>query len=482
VLGSPAAIHEASWRPDAGAAPGPMSTHRPLPSPDLLCCPRCGAALEQAEADIECAACGTRYPQVDGIPWLFPDPALALGDWRGRIHAVLNALEAQAGHYRAALDEGLTRAATRTRLKLQAAACTDHARRLRALLSPLLGSAPAAAPEMYRGLDVALPTGQGLTGYYANLHRDWCWGEAENEAAYRLVDETLGAEPVGRLLLLGVGAGRLAYDLHARRRPEVSVAIDLNPLFLLAAARLYQGDALELYEFPLAPRDLASHAVLRRLQAPAPVGPGMHLLFADATRAPLRPGVFDTVVTPWFVDVVDEDLAVFARRLNAWLRPGGRWVNSGSLVFATSGPAYRYSLEELLEIVADAGFEDVRLREDEVPYLASPASRHARRETLVSFVATKRREVPPVAAGSAMPAWLERTDLPVPLLPGIATRQLEMRVLAFVLALVDGRRSIRDIAALLAEKRMMTAEEAEPAVRGVLVRLYADSRDAGPSL
>jgi uncharacterized protein YbaR (Trm112 family) len=459
-----------------------MSTRRSLPPPDLLCCPRCGGALEQSTVDIECGACGTEFPWVDGIPWLFHDPLLALGEWRGRTHAFLSALETQAGHYRAALDDGLTRASTRSRLKLQAAACTDHARRLRALLSPLLGSAPAAAPEMYRGLDVALPAKQGLTGYYANLHRDWCWGETENEAAYRLVDETLGPDPVGRLLLPGVGAGRLAYDLHRRRRPEVTLGIDVNPLFLLAAARLYDGGELELYEFPIAPRDLASHAVLRRLEASAPTGPGLHLLFADATRAPLRSGVFDTVVTPWFVDVVGEDLAVFARRLNAWLRPGGRWVNSGSLVFDSSRPEHRYSAEELLEIVADAGFEDVRLREDEVPYLASPASRHARRETVVSFVATKRHEVPAVAARSAGPPWLERTDLPVPLLQEIAARQLEMRVLAFVLALVDGRRSIRDIAALLAEKRMMTAEEAEPAVRGVLARLHADRHDAGPSL
>jgi hypothetical protein len=60
----------------------------------------------------------------------------------------------------------------------------------------------------------------------------------------------------------------------------------------------------------------------------------------------------------------------------------------------------------------------------------------------------------------------------------MARRQLEMRVLGFVVSLVDGRRSIRDIADVLAERRMMTAEEAEPAVRGVLARLYAESSAA----
>jgi len=442
---------------------------------DLLCCPACGASLGLHDAGLACVPCEAAYPRVAGVPWLFPDPAMALGEWRARAHAFLGDVEAQAGRYRAALQGDVVRASTRSRLKLQAAACTDHVRRLRALLSPLLADAPAAAPELYGGLGVELPVTQGLAGYYANLHRDWCWGEEENEAGFRLIDAAMGPAAPGRLLLLGVGAGRLAYDLHRRRRPVLSVAIDLNPLFVLAAARLYQGERLQLYEFPLAPRDLASHAILRRLESPAPVGDGMHLVLADATRAPLRQGVFDTVVTPWFVDVVDEDLAVLARRLNGWLRPGGRWISSGALAFAAGDPARRYALEEVLEIVEEAGFGAPRVHEDEVPYLASPASRHARREKLVTFAAMKEREARAAPAQRPAPPWLERTDFPVPLLPEIERRQLEMRVLGFVVSLVDGQRSIRDIAGVLAEKRMMTKEEAEPAVRGVLARLYAEA-------
>jgi uncharacterized protein YbaR (Trm112 family) len=453
-----------------------MPMHGPALPLDLLCCPACGGALDEGRAELRCRSCEAAYTDVGGVPWLFADPAAALGEWRARIHAFLGDVDAQAARYRAALGDDVIRASTRSRLKLLSAACTDHARRLRAVLAPLLAEAPAAAQEVYRGLGVELPGGQALTSYYANLHRDWSWGAAENAATYRVLDEALGDRPSGRTLMLGVGAGRLAYDFHGRRRPDCLLAVDLNPLFLLAARCLYAGDALDLYEFPVAPRDLASHAVLRQLRAPAPVGPGLHLVFADATRPPFRPGAFDTVVTPWFVDIVDEDLAVFARRLNAWLRPGGCWVNSGSLAFSGADPAHRYSLEEVLEIVSDAGFGAVEPREDEVPYLASPASRHARRETIVTFTAVKEREAPAAGVQRAAPEWLARTDLPVPLLPEIAGRQLEMRVLAFVASLVDGRRSVQDIARVLAEKRMMTLQESEPAVLGFLARLHAESR------
>jgi hypothetical protein len=290
---------------------------------------------------------------------------------------------------------------------------------------------------------------------------------------------------LGRTLLLGVGAGRLAYDLHQRRQPQALVAADLNPLFLIAAQRLLAGEAVELYEFPIAPRDIDSHAILRRLQAPDPAAQGLHLVFADATDGPFADGAFDTVVTPWLIDVIDEDLASFACRLNGWLRPGGRWVNSGSLAFAGDDPARRYALEEVLDIVTAAGFTVDLLREDAVPYLGSPASRHARLETVVTFAAIKREQAMAPARARRTPEWLERTELPVPLLPEFEGRQLELRVLAYVTSLVDGRRSIREVAQVLVEQRLMSADEAEPTVRAFLRRLHAEAQAraaATPSL
>jgi len=421
------------------------------------------------------------YPEVDGLPWLFADPGQALGEWRARIHGFLAGLDLQAQRYRAALGDDVTRAATRTRLKLLAAACTDHARRLRALLAPAMEGAVAAAPEVYSALGASLPGGQGLASYYANLHRDWCWGDAENAAACRIVGNALGPQPPGRTLLLGVGAGRLAYDLMCSRGPEPLVAADVNPLFLCAVQRLFAGERLELYEFPLAPRSVDSHAILRTLQAPQPAPAGCHLVFADVTRAPFAAGAFDTVITPWLIDVVDEDFATFAMRVNGWLRPGGRWINTGSLAFASDDPVRRYALEEVVAIAAAAGFSGIEPREETVPYLCSPASRHGRLETVVTFAGTKSESVPQPGPPRRVPEWLQRTDVPVPLLPDLQRRQLELRVLSYVAALVDGRRSIRDVARVLIDQRLMTAEEAEPAVREFLSRMHEEARaSAGP--
>jgi len=450
------------------------NTGRQLPI-ELLCCPRCRGPLTDSGA-LSCATCATAYPRVDGLPWLFAEPVQALGEWRARIHGSLAGLDVQAQRYRAALGDDVTRAGTRTRLKLLAAACSDHARRLRSLLAPVLGGADAAAPEVYSALGMSLPAGQGLVGYYANLHRDWCWGDAENAAACRIVDAALGPEPPGRTLLLGVGAGRLAYDLLRGRRPQPLVAADVNPLFLCAVQRLFAGERLELYEFPLAPRSSDTHAILRTLQAPQPAGAGCHLVFADASRAPFACGAFDTVITPWLIDVIDEDFATFAMRVNGWLRPGGRWISTGSLAFASEDPARRYALEEVVEIVTTAGFSGIEPREEQVPYLCSPASRHGRIETVVTFAGIKRESAPDPGPPRRVPEWLQRADVPVPLLPDLQGRQLELRVLSYVASLVDGQRSIRDLARVLVEQRLMTVEEAEPAVRAFLARLHEEAR------
>ena len=171
---------------------------------DLLLLPALSRAA-RVRCRLSCDACALEFPELDGVPCLLADPAAVLGDWRARSHAFLAELDAQAGRYRAALGPSVTRATTRNRLKLLAAACTDHARRLRALLAPL-GLGAAAAPELYRALGVSLPSSQGLTSYYANLHRDWCWGEAENEASFRLARRRAR------------GLGHAGADAVARRR------------------------------------------------------------------------------------------------------------------------------------------------------------------------------------------------------------------------------------------------------------------------
>ena len=61
------------------------------------------------------------------------------------------------------------------------------------------------------------------------------------------------------------------------------------------------------------------------------------------------------------------------------------------------------------------GKADIAVDEREIPYLSSPASRHARRERVVSWSARKQRDVKKVPRYQALPEWLVRGTEPVPL-------------------------------------------------------------------
>jgi len=437
----------------------------------LLQCPRCRSDAIVAGPDhLDCRGCGGQYPTLDGIPWLFADPAQALGDWRNRLTHYLEEFTAAVRSVDA--DLAVTdRAATRARLERLRDGYREQLRLVSALLEPLRLVIPPLAQATQQAVATRLPLRQDLHSYYANVHRDWCWGAEENQLSAELVAAALGAGRE-RVLVLGAGACRLAYDLHHPGTQALTVALDINPLLLLAARRILAGGTVTLVEFPLAPRHFDDVAVGRELRAPAPVRPGFQLVFADAWQAPFKPQSFDAVITPWLVDIVELDFVSIALHVNRLLAPGGRWVNFGSLAFPWRRPALRLSPEELAPVLAEAGFSVEGTREATVPYMRSPASRHSRLEEALVFAADKRRRSPREPVPPGLPAWLDSQRMPVPRLPPLALAADASRIQAVVLALVDGQRSIDDLARIVSEQGLLPAEQARSAVRGLLERLY----------
>ncbi len=285
-----------------------------------------------------------------------------------------------------------------------------------------------------------------------------------------------GNDEIGDTLVLGAGACRLAYDLHMNCTASNTIAMDFNPLLLLVADRVTRGETLELYEFPIAPKSMDDNAVLRKLSAEAPVRDGFHLVFGDVVRPPFAAAHCDTVVTPWVIDIVTENLPILAARINTLLKPGGRWINFGSLTFAHPGFSRRYSPEETLAIVQDSGFDSPVVHEESIPYMCSPASRHGRQETVFTFSASKKETVPAPVRHQALPDWIVTGKASVPLLRAFKTQATTTHIYGYVMSLINGKRSIQDMAKIMDEKKLMTRQEAEPAIRNFLIKMYDDSQ------
>ena len=444
----------------------------------LLACPRCDKTpLDQKDKQLHCKACKVHFPYLDGIPWMFAEPQATLGEWRGRLQLALQKL----GHEIAGLEKELKNkdlhSLTRRRVERYKKSVENHRRALAKLLRPLEVQALHGNYESYLALRTRLPVDQGLNTYYANIHRDWAWGDEENSASLKQIQSVLHDHAeLGNTLVLGAGAGRLAYDIHMNLDCASTVAMDFNPLLLLVAQAVTRGGKLKLYEFPIAPLTLEDDAVLRTLEAPNVVDDRFHLVLGDALRAPFPDRSFDTVVTPWLIDIISEDLSVLAARINNLLADNGRWVNFGSLAFSSPERARRYSPEETKAIVAENGFSDPYVSQKTIPYMCSPASRHGRREKVFSFSTYKERDVKKPERYKALPDWIVTGKEPVPLSPSFRTQAMTTQVYSFIMSLIDGKRSIREMAAILEKQKLMSKEEAEPAIRSFLIKMYDDSQ------
>jgi uncharacterized protein YbaR (Trm112 family) len=426
-----------------------------------LCCPRCpdGAlGVEEGDGDgdgaLICARCGRRYPLVGGIACLLDDPELWRATWAARLadYATAVAARMRALDVEAQTPGLLPR--TRARVVRTAAALADQQRQVSGLLADLAGGELAAASAAAAAMPPrSAPQDQlQVLECYENVFRDWVWGDPESDILRAIVVDLFASAPRS-LAIYGAGAGRLAYDVHRTLTPRQTFAFDINPLPLSVAARLLDGERVELVEFPVAAHGDDQVVMRHQLQPPAPAPEGLTLMFADAYRPPFVPGSLEAVLTPWFIDATSVDFRDTAAAINRVLRPGGLWINCGPLRFRDD-LSRSYVIEEVIDIVADSGFAVGERGRHDIPYFDSPASGSRRTETVFTFTARKSGEVTRPASGgspsASYPAWIVDPRLPVPPSTTLATLQRSSVFTAGVLSLVDGQRSMADIAGVLA--------------------------------
>jgi hypothetical protein len=138
---------------------------------------------------------------------------------------------------------------------------------------------------------------------------------------------------------------------------------------------------------------------------------------------------------------------------------GGGWLNYGPFLYLDEAPEHeKYTGAEILEFLALSHFEVLHQAFHTQPYNHSPLSERGRLEDCWCFLAQSPQDERHLAdAGdftersidpARLPAWLIMKHLPVPRFdPSRFPPDLDG-----ITQLIDGRRSINDIAAILAER------------------------------
>ena len=431
-----------------------------------LACPRCFTQLDE----LRCNACNINFSQLGDVFWLWPDPANALLDWRNRFNYHLAKVEAEQNRAHHDSDKR-----SKGNSQAYAKALGAYQQQMRHILAELhLGE--TFAPELHAALKTQLPDHHGLDAYNPNIFRDWVWGQDENNATRDVILESLGEHVADNpdLLVMGAGAGRLTHDLHCALGCKNSWSLDSNPLLASIAARMFKCETLELNEFPLAP--ISTPVVTHTLSGARTIAPNLRSVCADALTAPFAANSFDVVVTSWLLDILDASFTDVLAHISSLLKPGGIWVTHGSLNFESAQPRERYGPQDLAELAAASGFKVICQNDVDLPYLQSPHSRQRRFElthTMACAIenpATDRPRTP-----NWIPEWINDPGLAIPLVPEFQTQITSTRVANFMMGLIDGKRSIGDMAGVMEEQRLMPELDAVAAIRSFLLKMHNEA-------
>ena len=325
---------------------------------------------------------------MNSIRALLPAAPAHVEHWRMQLGFIIQqASETNHALQLEAAEPGLG-GATRTRLHALGRAIAEQVADVAAALVPVIGD-PLPPRE-----GVGLPRGAG--DYISCLFRDWGWSnghDEENDRSLAAIRRVTRGQDLGRMLVLGAGGCRLAYDLHVQCGATETAVVDIDPFLLAIAEAVIRGVAVSLTETSVNAPEVDPVGRAWTLSAPSgPLGPEVfHFFLADGTEPPFVDQTFDTVVTPWFIDQVPTDLEAMLRRVHGLLVPGGRWINHGPLIYRPDalGIARWYTRQEIFDLAGAVGFRMGAWESVAQPHLVSPLTGRGLIENVLTFEASR---------------------------------------------------------------------------------------------
>lgn len=453
--------------------------------PGMLICPVCATELDGKV----CSNCRSEFFELGNIPCVFTSGIQQKKLWQHQMAM----MEAQGGEALENLDYALQgydlSELTRARLE---DAYESMEQSLKVILAQFTQSGLVAEFDpLFEQNSVDNPT-----EYYHHILRDWAWDDepskyfethANDINLQRVLNVWDGSNP-GKMLVLGAGAGRLSWDLHERFAPEFTIASDINPFLLTCAQDLIKERKSltlpELYTYPQIGYPYSKSWTMHPPKDDSNRRQSWFALGSDVWNMPLRESSVDTIVTSWLLDVTGGDVKDLIGVITYLLKPGGRWINTGPLLYSRSMPFdKKYSAEEILDFAEMSGFELEKQAVDEIEHMVSPLNARYHYEQIFSFSAIKSLEerplpVPGNTASWLTPGWLVMHHLPVPAIDFRCERGHEF--IGKVLDLVDGKKSIYLMAQML-QSEMPEGVAAKEAITALFGQILVQMAEAAES-
>lgn len=453
-----------------------------IPPNDLLACPNCQSEVGSGFFAHKqyCETCQLNFFDLNGLPCWFVTGLKQRDVWQDIFskiieHSKKNLKQSEAYDLRLLLPS------SQERLKKQKKINTELFESVRQLLADS-GLKSIANPD-YSNHDA-----KHILEYYELLLRDWAWDSEdasenhlktshlktaqtqianvksthENANALARIKDALTASKrqLGHIWVVGCGAGRLSVDVHVTLHAETTIALDANLLLINAAHRIASQQLSwhlsENTSYPQRGFIQGKTWTIPPIKYSTDELKNWFAMAGDAWNPALKPESFDTILTPWFMDVNGKEPAALIGLVQKYLKPGGLWINSGPLLYSASlCESQRLHHEEIIELLHLAGFTIHYQDTQEDVYLNSPLNAQQRVEQIWTFAATapsqdKNTQIQTQAfkkqKNTPYP-WIALPHLPIPKSTPLNTHGSP--ALEQLAALVDGKHSINTIADIM---------------------------------
>jgi len=313
------------------------------------CCVRCSERLEGNARGFLCRACGQQYPIFQGVAILARNP---LGYVRSELAALERARRGATQRRRWIGREGSNSGLTEASLRRHADVLDTEIGRsdaFLALLEPTRDTLASIPDEEQQG--AGRTSGWGFDALFPYLLRDWTSTQELHSAATKLAEAIERAVPDSAektIAFAGCGAAGLLDEITLNFQRVV--AFDLTFPVLVAARHLLDGNELTV-PMPRAVNAAGSIVLRRRKAAGDP--PGVQLAAMDAFETAFADDSVDCMVTSFLLDLLP-DPKKLASEIHRVLCPDGVWINYGP-----SGPLqslWRFDEAEGRAFFEAAGF------------------------------------------------------------------------------------------------------------------------------
>ena len=197
--------------------------------------------------------------------------------------------------------------------------------------------------------------------------RDWAdEGSKERDDAFPCILSTLAgfktqaaSESPLKILFPGSGVGRLGTEVA--NLGDFEVTLNEWSMYMNVGYRFIESLAVvSPVSFQPFLDGLSHHKttedLLRTVQVPN-VTPNSSVLLVEGdftTAFNGKEDEFDVILTHFFIDTA-RNLMSYFETIHRLLKPGGRWMNLGPLLYGT-GPFVQLSLDEIISVVEEMGF------------------------------------------------------------------------------------------------------------------------------